>query len=69
MIEHSRPYDVTATNKETGMARFFSSANLDRYRKLAREAISDVERRQVLETLAKEVSAFRRESKSRSKKT
>lgn len=65
MIEHSsRPYGVIAKINEAGMARFFSSANLDRYRKLASEAISDVERLQVLDMLAKEVSAFRHESKS-----
>jgi hypothetical protein len=65
MIEHSsRPYGVIAKINEVGMARFFSSANLDRYRKLASEAISDVERQQVLDMLAKEVSAFRHESKS-----
>ena len=65
MIEHSsRPYGAIAKINEVGMARFFSLANLDRYRKLASEAISDVERQQVLDMLAKEVSAFRHESKS-----
>jgi hypothetical protein len=64
MIEHSsRSYGVIAKINEVGMARFFSSANLDRYRKLASEAISDAEGQQVFDMLAKEVSAFRHESK------
>lgn len=65
MIEHSpRPHGVIEKTNEVGMARFFSSANLDRYRKLASEAISDVERQQVLDMLAEETSAFRHERKS-----
>jgi hypothetical protein len=44
------------------MARFFSPANLDRYRKLASEAIDDTERRHVLDVLAREMKAFRREA-------
>jgi hypothetical protein len=61
MIEHSSCLYVKS---ETGMARFFSPANLDRYRKLDSEAIGDVERQQLFDVLAKEVSAFRREIKS-----
>jgi len=53
--------DVAAARYKTGMARFFSRVNLDRYRKLASETIGDAERRHVLDVLAKELEAFRRE--------
>jgi hypothetical protein len=55
-------YDVAAARYKTGMARFFSPANLDRYRRLASEAIGDTERRHVLDVLAMEMKAFRREA-------
>jgi transcription elongation GreA/GreB family factor len=45
------------------MSRFFSPANLDRYRKLAGNAIGVAERHQVLEVLGEEMKAFRRESR------
>jgi hypothetical protein len=66
MIEHSSSLYV---NSEAGMARFFSRINLDRYRKLASEAIGDGERQQLFDILAKEVSAFRCEIKSSASST
>ena len=55
-------YDVGAAEYKAGMARFFSPANLARYRKLASDAIGDAERRHVLDVLAGEMKAFRREA-------
>lgn len=43
--------------------RFFSPKNLGRYRKLAGGAISEIERHQLLEDLAEEMNAFRREAR------
>jgi hypothetical protein len=43
---------------ETGMARFFSSANLDRFRRLASDGIATAERKRVLQMLNKEWDAF-----------
>jgi hypothetical protein len=45
----------------TGMSRFYSPLNLDRYRKLASGAIDEAEQHQLLEVLAEEMNAFRRE--------
>jgi len=59
-------YDVAAEEYKTGMGRFFSPANLDRYRKLASEAIGDSERQHVLGVLAKEMNSLRREATRRS---
>jgi hypothetical protein len=44
------------------MARFFSRSNLDRYRKLASGKIGQAEQQQLLEDLAEEMSAFKREA-------
>jgi hypothetical protein len=44
------------------MGRFFSSTNLDRYRKLASGAIAEAEQHQLLKDLAEEMNAFRREA-------
>ena len=55
-------YDVAKEKYKTGMARFFSPKNLDRYRKLATGAVDDIERWHVLGMLAEELTAFRRES-------
>jgi len=46
------------------MSRLFSPTNLDRHRKLARNVISVAERHQMLELLAEEMKAFRREARS-----
>jgi hypothetical protein len=51
--------DVAADEHSTGMSRFFSSANLGRYRKLASAALGDAERQHVLDMLAKEMRTFR----------
>jgi hypothetical protein len=45
----------------SGMGRFFSSMNLDRYRKLVSGAIGEAEKHQLLKDLAEEMNAFRRE--------
>lgn len=49
---------VTEKVPETGMARFFSSANLDRFRRLASDGIATAERKRILEVLSKEWNAF-----------
>jgi hypothetical protein len=54
---------VRAQKPAAGMSRFFSLANLDRYRKLASGAISEAEQHQLLEDLAEEMNAFRREAR------
>ena len=46
----------------SGMGRFFSSTNLDRYRKLVSGAIGKAEKHQLLKDLADEMNAFRREA-------
>ena len=46
----------------SGMGRFFSSTNLDRYRKLVSGAIGEAEKHQLLKDLAEEMNAFRREA-------
>lgn len=46
-----------------GMSRFFSPANLDRFRKLASGVIGEGEQRQLLKDLAEEMNAFRREAR------
>ena len=55
---------VRAETQETeiGMGRFFSPTNLDRYRRLASGVLDEAERHQVLEDLAGEMNAFRREA-------
>lgn len=45
------------------MARFFSRSNLDRYRKLASNAISQDEQHKLLGDLAAEMDAFKREAR------
>jgi hypothetical protein len=46
---------------ETGMGRFFSGANLDRYRRLADYETAAAERNRVFKALAGEWNAFTRE--------
>ena len=46
----------------SGMERFFSSTNLDRYRKLVSGAIGEAEKLQLLKDLVEEMNAFRREA-------
>jgi len=45
------------------MARFFSQSNRDRYRKLASGTISQAEQHQLLDDLAEEMDAFKREAR------
>jgi hypothetical protein len=54
---------ITMQKRTSGMARFFSKSNRDRYRKLASGTISRVEQHQLLDDLAQEVDAFKREAR------
>jgi hypothetical protein len=45
------------------MSRFFSQANLDRYRKLASGTMGEAEQHQLLIELAEEMNAFRDEAR------
>ena len=47
---------------ELGLNRFFNDQNLDRYRRLASEVITAPERQRLIQLLAKEMNAFRRET-------
>jgi len=49
--------------RASGMARFFSKSNRDRYRTLASGTISRVEQHQLLDDLAQEMDAFKREAR------
>jgi len=46
------------------MDRFFSPANLIRYRKLAAGALDDRERVRILKVLGEELKAFKREARA-----
>lgn len=48
----------------SGMERFFSPANLIRYRKLAAGALDDRERVRLLKVLGEELKAFKREARA-----
>jgi hypothetical protein len=61
--QSSRSLRAKARKSEAGMHRFFTATNLDRYRRLASGAADDGERRQIMEELAREISAFRREAR------
>jgi hypothetical protein len=58
-----RPCNVQVQSSEIGMGRFFTRKNLDRYRKLAGGTIEVTERHRILEVLAEEMDAFRREAR------
>ncbi len=58
----SHTHHIRVQKPATGMDRFFSPLNLDRYRKLASGAVGDSERHQLLEDLNEEMNAFRREA-------
>lgn len=45
------------------MSRFFSSSNLDRYRKLSIGSLSDAKQHRLLPALSEEMEAFRREAR------
>lgn len=59
----SRERRFKAPASDIGMARFFSPANLDRYRKLASGAVDETEWHQIMKDLAKEMQSFRSESR------
>jgi hypothetical protein len=55
--------NIRIRKRAAGMARFFSQSNRQRYRKLASGMISQAEQHQLLEDLAEEVDAFKREAR------
>lgn len=61
MITKSSTQPAGFQEPTTGMGRFFSPKNLERYRKLAGGAISESEQQQLLEELVEEMNAFMRE--------
>jgi hypothetical protein len=63
MMRKSRTKNVRILNPPAGMARFFSQSNRDRYRKLASGTISQAEQHQLLDDLAEEMNAFKREAR------
>jgi hypothetical protein len=54
-------YDAPGKASNDGMGRFFTSTNVDRYRRLAGNKIDTAERKQVFKVLSEEWSAFTRE--------
>lgn len=63
MMVKSRIKNLPMRKRAAGMARFFSKSNRDRYRKLASGTISQAEQHQLLDDLAEEMDAFRRETR------
>ena len=61
-MARSRRKHIGRENPAPGMARFFSRSNLDRYRKLASGKIGEAEQHQLLQDLAGEMRAFKREA-------
>lgn len=55
--------NIRIRKRAAGMARFFSQSNRERYRKLASGMISQAEQHQLLEDLAEEMVAFKREAR------
>jgi hypothetical protein len=54
---------LTMRKRPTGMARFFSKSNRDRYRRLASGTIGQAEQHQLFDDLAEEMDAFKREAR------
>jgi hypothetical protein len=63
VMTKSRIKNFRMRRPAAGMARFFSRSNRDRYRKLASGMISQAEQHQLLEDLAEEMDAFKREAR------
>jgi len=63
MMRKPRTKNIRKGKPAAGMARFFSQSNRDRYRKLASGTISQVEQHQLLDDLAEEMDAFKREAR------
>jgi hypothetical protein len=55
------PQQSMAQPPASGMSRFFSPANLDRYRQLASGSLGEAEQHRLLQSLSEEMKAFRRE--------
>jgi hypothetical protein len=55
--------NIRIRKRAAGMAQFFSQSNRERYRKLASGMISQAEQHQLLEDLAEEIDAFKREAR------
>jgi len=62
-MDKSRIRRPAMRKRAAGMTRFFSKSNRDRYRKLASGTISQAEQHQLLDDLAGEMDAFKRESR------
>jgi hypothetical protein len=67
-LEHSemtdlRPQRSIAQPPASGMSRFFSPANLDRYRQLASGSLGEAEQHRLLQALSEEMKAFKREAR------
>ncbi len=58
-----RPQESIAQRPVSGMSRFFSPTNLDRYRQLASGSLGEAEQHRLLLTLSAEMKAFRREAR------
>jgi hypothetical protein len=63
VIKPRVPLNRPAENTDVGMSRFFNGQNLERYRKLASNVTTAAERQQLLESLAREMAAFKSERK------
>jgi hypothetical protein len=62
-MTHLRPQQSIAQPPTSGMSRFFSPINLDRYRQLASGSLGVAEQHGLLRALAEEMKAFRREAR------
>jgi hypothetical protein len=54
---------IRIRKRAAGTTRFFSLSNRERYRRLASGMISQAEQHQLLEDLAEEMDAFKREAR------
>jgi hypothetical protein len=63
MMTDLRPQQSIARRQPSGMGRFFSSANLDRYRQLASGSLGEADQHRLLQALAEEMKAFRRDAR------
>jgi hypothetical protein len=64
MTSDLRPQKRTPQPSESGMGRFFSPRNLDRYRQLASGILGDADQHKLLMALSGEMEAFRHEART-----
>ena len=62
-MKSNHTQSLRAQKASSGMSRFYTQANLDRFRKLASGAIGEAEQHKLLADLAEEMSAFKREAR------